>query len=179
MVPYINLGLYFDFSFNYEWGRQSIHMFLQDGVFSDWSSLKTHSGSPAGSSGFSHSWPALSLYQSLQVLTWCLLNTDTCPLGAHPKPCRSHCKDASWLPCRLTNPHTRRDQPAWSPPLQLMPRLGTIWTSHPLNTQLSCSGTLNSGILILYLSCFCYTINLRSTKEVEWLIAVAALRVTS
>lgn len=56
---------------------------------------------------FGHSRPTLSLCQALQVLTWFQLQMDTCPLGAHSQPCCSPCKDACWLPYRLTNPHAR------------------------------------------------------------------------
>lgn len=124
MACYINLGLLLFFFLNSnlnEKGR-AITCF-QDSVLSDWSSLKKCTESAAGSSGFGRSRPTLSLCQSLQVLTWFLLKMDTCRFGA------------CWLPCRLTNPHTRQDQPAWSP-LQLMPRLGVIWISHPLHTRL-------------------------------------------
>lgn len=110
--------------------------FLVCRVFSDRSILKKRTGNAEGISSFSHSWPTLSLWQALQVLTWFSLKMDTCPLGAHSQPCWSHCKDACWLPYWLTNPHARWDQAARSPPLHLVPRSGVIWTSHPLNSRL-------------------------------------------
>lgn len=128
--------------------------FLICWVFAYWSILKKMHWECRNHLSFSHSWPALSLCQALQVLTWLSLQMEPCPLGAHYQPCWSPCKDACWLPHCLTNLHARWDQQpdllpctscqgqAWSEPLILWIQ---GWT-------LPWAGILDTGVLLLCLS---------------------------